>query len=97
MQAEYTCTEKRGHGRSRLNEHGVALIIVLLVTALLIALIFEFTYGTRVSLRAAVNYRNSERAHYLARSGVNMAGVVLHTLITSATGSNLALITNATV
>ena len=58
-------------GRSILRrERGVALLIVLLVTALLIALIFEFAYGTRVSLRAAVNYRDSRRAYYLARSGV---------------------------
>ena len=55
-------------------DRGVALIIVLLVTALLIALIFEFAYGTRISLRAAVNFRNSQRAYYLARSGVNFAG-----------------------
>jgi type II secretory pathway component PulK len=49
----------------------VALIIVLLVTALLIALIFEFAYGTRVSLRAAANFRNSQRAYFLARSGLS--------------------------
>jgi type II secretory pathway component PulK len=49
---------------------GVALLIVLLVTALLIALIFEFAYGTRVSLRGAVNFRDSQRAYFLARSGV---------------------------
>ena len=54
----------------RKRERGVALLIVLLVTALLMALIFEFAYGTRVSLRAAVNYRDSRRAYYLARSGV---------------------------
>lgn len=59
------------------NERGVALIIVLLVTALLIALIFEFAYGTRISLRAAINYRDSQRAYYLARSGVNFAGEYL--------------------
>jgi hypothetical protein len=35
----------------------------------MIALIFEFAYGTRVSLRAAVNFRNSQRAYFLARSG----------------------------
>lgn len=52
------------------NDRGVALLIVLLVTALLIALIFEFAYGTRVSLRAAVNFRDSQRAYFLARSGV---------------------------
>lgn len=56
--------------RIRSGERGVALLIVLLVTALLMALIFEFAYGTRVSLRAAVNYRDSRRAYYIARSGV---------------------------
>jgi type II secretory pathway component PulK len=53
------------------NNRGVALLIVLLVTALLIALVFEFAYATRVSLRAAVNFRDSQRAYFLARSGVN--------------------------
>jgi type II secretory pathway component PulK len=52
------------------SERGVALIIVLLVTALLIALIFEFWYSTRVSLRAATNFRDSQRAYFLARSGL---------------------------
>ena len=60
-------------GRMR-DDRGVALIIVLLVTALLLALIFEFAYGTRISLRAAVNFRDSERAYFLARSGVHLFG-----------------------
>jgi len=59
------------------NNRGVALLIALLVTTLLMALIVEFAYGTRVSLRAAVNFRDSQRAYYLARSGVNFAGKVL--------------------
>jgi type II secretory pathway component PulK len=50
------------------NSRGVALIIVLFVTALLIAVIFEFAYGTRVSFRSAVNFRDSQRAYFLARS-----------------------------
>lgn len=58
-------------------DRGVALLIVLLVTALLMALIFEFAYGTRVSLFAAVNYRDGVRASYLARSGISFAGKVL--------------------
>jgi general secretion pathway protein K len=63
--------------RSALNNRGVALLIVLLVTALLVALVFEFAYGTRVSLRAAVNFRDSQRAYFLARAGVNFAGRLL--------------------
>jgi general secretion pathway protein K len=65
-----------GHNRSTSNR-GVALLIALLITTLLMALVLEFTYGTRVSLRAAVNFRDGQRAHYLARSGVNFAGKVL--------------------
>lgn len=59
------------------NSRGVALLITLLVTTLLMALIFEFAYGTRVSLRAAVNFRDGQRAYYLARSGVTFAGKIL--------------------
>jgi general secretion pathway protein K len=58
-------------------ERGVALLIALLVTTLLMAIIVEFAYGTRVSLRAAVNFRDSQRAYYLARSGVTVAGKLL--------------------
>jgi len=51
---------------------GVALLIVLLVTALLISLIFEFAYGTRVSMRGAMNFRDSQRAYFIARSGISI-------------------------
>lgn len=56
--------------RTLRNERGIALLVVLLVTALLIALIFEFAYATRISLNTAVNFRDSQRAYYLARSGI---------------------------
>jgi type II secretory pathway component PulK len=59
------------------SDRGVALLIVLLVTALLLALVFEFAYATRVSVRAAANFRDSQRAYFLARSGVNFVGKVL--------------------
>ena len=52
------------------SDRGVALLIVLLVTALLIALIFEFSYATRISLNNAINFRDSQRAYFLARSGI---------------------------
>jgi general secretion pathway protein K len=58
-------------------ERGVALLIALLVTTLLMALVVEFAYGTRVSLRAAINFRDGQRAFYLARSGVSFAGKLL--------------------
>lgn len=54
----------------RRHDRGIALLTVLLVTALLIALIFEFSYGTRISLNNAINFRDSQRAYYLARSAI---------------------------
>jgi len=69
---------QRAEGRrTALNDRGVALLIALLVTTLLMTLIVEFAYATRVSLRAAVNFRDSQRAYFLARSGVNFAGKIL--------------------
>jgi len=70
------------------NDRGVALLIVMLVTALLIALIFEFAYGTRVSLRSAVNFRDSQRAYYLACSGVNFVGRTLASLKSDTTNTD---------
>jgi general secretion pathway protein K len=53
------------------NEKGIALIITLLVVTLLTALIVEFAYSARVNLSAAGNFRDKQKAYYLAKSGVN--------------------------
>jgi general secretion pathway protein K len=57
----------------RKNENGVALILTLLVTAILVTLIVEVNYSTQVDLRIAGNFRNDLQAYYLAKSGVNIA------------------------
>ena len=66
------CDARKGKMRLPMprSERGVALLIVLLVTSLLIALIFEFSYATRISLNSAINFRDSQRAYFLARSGI---------------------------
>jgi type II secretory pathway component PulK len=66
------CDSQKGTMRLPMprNERGVALLIVLLVTALLIALVFEFSYATRISLNSAINFRDSQRAYFLARAGI---------------------------
>lgn len=53
------------------NDRGIALLMVLLVTALLLALVFEFAYATRISLNSAVNFRDGQRAYFLALTGIN--------------------------
>ncbi len=57
----------------RKNEKGVALILTLLITAILVTLIVETNYLTQVDLRIAGNFRNDLQALYLAKSGVNIA------------------------
>ena len=59
--------------RLRKNEKGVALILTLLITAILVILIVEVNYSTQVDLMVAGNFRNDLQAHYLAKSGVNIA------------------------
>ncbi len=57
----------------RKSETGVALVLTLLITAILVALIIETNYSTQVDLRIAGNLRNDLQALYLAKSGVNIA------------------------
>jgi general secretion pathway protein K len=57
----------------RKSQRGVALILTLLITAILVTLIVETNYSTQVDLRIAGNLRNDLQASYLAKSGVNIA------------------------
>ncbi len=58
-------------------ERGVALLIVITWLALMIALVGEFTFGTSVDAAQAANARDELRAHYLARSGVNLSRLLI--------------------
>jgi len=57
----------------RKSEKGVALILTLLITAILVTLTVEVNYSTQVDLIIAGNFRNDVQASYLAKSGVNIA------------------------
>jgi general secretion pathway protein K len=58
-------------------ERGVAMLVVLTWLALMISLISEFTYGTTVDAAQAANARDEMRAHYLARSAVNLGRLLI--------------------
>jgi general secretion pathway protein K len=58
-------------------QRGVALLMVLTWIALTVALISEFTYGTSVDAAQAANARDELRAHYLARSSVNLSRMLI--------------------
>jgi general secretion pathway protein K len=55
----------------------VALLITLTWIALTVAVVSEFTYGTSVDSAQAANARDELRAHYLARSSVNLSRLLI--------------------
>lgn len=67
----------RGIASPLQNERGLALLLVLLVITLLVAMVVEFDYKTRIDLRAAGNLRDGLQATYLAKAGVAAAQAAL--------------------
>lgn len=65
-------------GAALRGQRGVALILVLTTIAILTSVGVDFSYSSRVSLKLAENLRDETRAYYLARSGVNLARLLLH-------------------
>jgi len=60
------------------DESGVALLLVLLVISLLTAVVVDFSFQTRLDARIAANVRDELRGETLARSGFQMALVLLN-------------------
>src|SRR4029078_4150869 len=58
-------------------ERGVAMLVVLTWLVRMISLFSEFTSGTTVDAAQAANARDELRAHYLARSSVNLARLLI--------------------
>ncbi|HEY4187813.1 MAG TPA: hypothetical protein VGP07_22245 [Polyangia bacterium] len=58
-------------------DRGVALLVVITWLALMIALVGEFTFGTTVDAAEAANARDELRAHYMARSSVNLGRLLI--------------------
>ncbi|HEX3698493.1 MAG TPA: hypothetical protein VH374_24180 [Polyangia bacterium] len=55
----------------------MALLITLTWIALMVAMVSEFTYGTSVDTAQAANARDELRAHYMARSAVNLSRLLI--------------------
>lgn len=68
--------KKRLRGKGK-REQGVALISVTVVLAVMATMAAEFAFNTTMDLAAASNARDDLRAHYLSRSGVNLARLLL--------------------
>ena len=63
--------------QKRNNERGMVLLIVLLVITLLVTILVEFSFSTLVDLRLAETYRDTTRAHYLAKGGIRVGRMIL--------------------
>jgi general secretion pathway protein K len=68
--------------RRRLNQpvtrqQGIALVVVATTIAVLAAVLGDFAYNSRVDLEAAANGRDQLRAEYLARSGIQLARLLI--------------------
>jgi general secretion pathway protein K len=56
---------------------GIALIVVTVTLAVLGAVVGDFSFNARVDLEAAANARDTLRAEYLARSGMQLARLLI--------------------
>src|ERR1041385_5060921 len=63
--------------RKRNRQRGVALIAVMIAIAITLVIANEFGPSTPGDLRAAANYRDQMRAHFLARSAMNLSELVI--------------------
>ena len=59
------------------NQRGAVLLLVLVVVALLSALLTDWAFSTLVDLRLTETFRDSNRAYYLARGGVEVGRQLL--------------------
>lgn len=63
--------------RRRTRQRGVALFAVMIAIAIVLVFTGEFGTSTTVDLMAAANYRDQMRAHFLARSALNLSELVI--------------------
>jgi general secretion pathway protein K len=58
-------------------EKGMVLLLVLVVVALLSALVTEFAFSTLVNMRLTETFRDSTKAYYLAKGGIQAGRMML--------------------
>lgn len=59
------------------NNRGMALLVVLVVIALLTSLLTELSFSTLVDLRLTETFRDTTRAYYLAKGGINAGRMII--------------------
>ncbi len=64
--------ERKKRKKPSLRERGVAILVVVVTTAIIGATAADFAYTAQIELEAAINSRDQLRAEYLARSGMQL-------------------------
>jgi general secretion pathway protein K len=82
----YMKTVLRGGGSVRLNDHGVALVVVMWIFIFLFVVAFDFSVAVREEATAAHRFADDTQGYYLAVAGFEQA---LHEVIHQSSGSNL--------
>jgi general secretion pathway protein K len=81
MKAIWTfLTVERGakrRARPRRSQRGIALIMVLIAMAITLVITTDFGTATNVDTMASANYRDQMRAHFLARSSLDLSELVI--------------------
>jgi general secretion pathway protein K len=72
-----TLTRRFRERRTRDRQSGVALLVTISALSLLIALVANFSYDTTVEASQAANARDELRAHFLARSAVELSRMLI--------------------
>jgi type II secretory pathway component PulK len=63
--------------RARERQRGVALIAAVVALGMVAVIAYDFSSTTSVSVTAAANQRDAMRAHFLARSSLNLSELVI--------------------
>jgi general secretion pathway protein K len=61
----------------RRGNRGMALLLVLVIVALLTSLLTDLAFSTMVDMRLTETFRDSTRAYYLAKGGINAGRMIL--------------------
>ncbi|MFI5304120.1 MAG: type II secretion system minor pseudopilin GspK [Nitrospiria bacterium] len=64
------------------NQRGIALLMVLFAIVLLVTLVIEFNYQSRIEFKSTLRFVNSEKAVFLARSGLIAGEEILRSNLT---------------
>jgi type II secretory pathway component PulK len=68
---------RRGPRGERVTQSGLALLFAATIIAFVGVTATEFTYNTNIDYAQAMNSRDDMRAHFLARSGMNLSRIVI--------------------